>query len=209
MNDGRIVGEDPRPGDIRAKHLSLRIAERFRHGLLAALLLAAGATGADEPHLALGRPAAQSSTFEQAAAALAVDGNPDGDYQAGSVALTHRDPYPYWWVDLGAATEVGSVVVHGRTDAHANRLDQFILVALPEGPSPAVDPVLSTLAREQLADPAFTPPEGWAVHKSDRQFTADEPSETVVLEGAFRYLFVLLPRADYLQLAEVEVWPPK
>ncbi len=183
-------------------------------GFAALLLVAAVFAGAQEPylaqepHLAQDRPAAQSSTFEQGAAALAVDGNPDGDYQASSVALTHRDPFPYWWVDLGAATEVGSVVVHGRVDAHADRLDQFILVALPEGPSPAVDPVLSTLDRQRLADPGFTAPEGWAIHRSDRQFTAAEPSETVPLEGTFRYLFIMLPRADYLQLAEVEAWPP-
>ncbi len=158
-------------------------------------------------HLAAGMPAAQSSTFEQAAADLATDGDTDGNYSSGSVALTHRDPFPYWWVDLGAPTEVGSVTVHGRTDAHANRLDHFLLIGLPEGASPATDELLSTLARKELTN-GEADPDGWRVHRSAGQFTAAHASETVPFAGTFRYLYVMLPRADYLQLAEVEVWPP-
>ncbi len=158
-------------------------------------------------HLAAGKPAAQSSTFEQAAAELAVDGDADGNYSSGSVALTHRDPYPYWWVDLGAPTEVGSVIVHGRTDAHANRLDHFLLIGLPDGASPATDELLSTLARKELTG-GEAAPEGWLVHRSAEQFTAAHAREAVPFEGTFRYLYVMLPRADYLQLAEVEVQPP-
>ncbi len=48
-------------------------------------------------------------------------------------------------------------------------------------------------------------PEGWVVHSSSGQFTPANASETAALEGTFRYLYVMLPRADYLQLAEVEV----
>ena len=158
-------------------------------------------------HLAVGMPAAQSSVLEQAAADRAVDGTTDGRSENGSLALTHRDPYPYWWVDLGKPTRVGSVIVHGRTDDHADRLDHFILIGLPEGVSPATEPLLSTLARKQLAEPDFAP-EGWTIHRSERQFTAEDASEEVELEGSFRYLYIVLPRADYLQLAEVEVLPP-
>ncbi len=150
--------------------------------------------------------ASQSSVFERSSADLALDGNADGNYRNGSVAMTHRDPYPFWWVDLGVATDVRSVTVHGRTDAHANRLDHFILAALPDGPSPAADPVLSTLERRQLSDPGFAPP-GWIIHRSSRSFTAADASEEVSVGAAVLYLYVMLPRADYLQLAEVVVDP--
>ncbi len=187
---------------------NLRIFQRYRTAVMASLaLLPALAVHPQTVHLATGKPAAQSSTFEEAAAGLAVDGNANGNYPSGSVALTHRDPYPYWWVDLGAPTDVGSVTVHGRTDAHANRPDHFILTGLPAGAAPPTDEVLSTLARKQLTDSEALA-DGWLVHRSKEQFTAAHANESVPFEGTFRYLYVMLPRADYLQLAEVEVHPP-
>ncbi len=161
----------------------------------------------ERPHLAYGQPATQSSIFEHAAAGRAVDGTTDGDFESGSVALTHRDPYPYWWVDLGEPVRVGSVVVHGRTDDKADRLDSFILIALPEDVSPATEPLLSTLDRKQVAEPGFAR-DGWTIHRGEHSFSAEDASEEIRLDGTFRYLYVMLPRADYLQLAEVEVLPP-
>ncbi len=185
-----------------------QIIRRCLPCLAAALaLLPALPARAQTGHLAAGMPAAQSSTFEQAAADLAVDGDADGNFSSGSVALTHRDPYPYWWVDLGAPRSVGSVIVHGRTDAHANRLDHFILIGLPEGASPATEELLSTLARKELTA-VDAAPQGWLVHRSAERFTAAHAREAVPFEGTFRYLYLMLPRADYLQLAEVEVLAP-
>ncbi len=179
----------------------MKIIQPYAVAVLSMVLLALVATAADGI-----REASQSSTFEQAAADLALDGNIDGNYQNGSVAMARRDPYAYWWVDLGAATPVSSVTVHGRTDAHANRLDHFILVALPDSASPATDPILSTPERRQLSDPGFAP-DGWVIHRSIRSFTAADASEDVPGGVSVRYLYVMLPRADYLQLAEVVVPP--
>ncbi|MCP3963266.1 MAG: hypothetical protein GY719_35955 [bacterium] len=172
------------------------------------VLTAASLPNEERSHLAIGSPAAQSSTFERAVAGRAVDGELDGEYTGGSVSLTHRDPYPYWWVDLGGPVDVGSVIVHGRTDAFAERLDRFILIGLPDGASPATEPLLATLDRRQVTAPEFTRSD-WTIHRSEGHFTDAEASEVVPLEGTFRYIYVMLPRADYLQLAEVEVLPPK
>ncbi len=166
------------------------------------VVLAAGILGihgiAQETH--------QSSTFEQATADLALDAVTDGNYDNGSVAMTHRDPYAYWWADLGTPTAISAVTVHGRTDSHPERLDRFVLVAIPDGPSPATDPLLSTLDRQQLADPGFSR-DSWLIHRSFHGFTAEAASELVTVGGTYRYLYLLLPRADYLQLAEVEIHP--
>ena len=183
-----------------------------RHGvptmvLLAILVSTVALQSSPVRHLASGLPAAQSSTFEGAMASLAVDGNPDGSYRGGSVSLTHRDPYPFWWVDLGEPTAVGSVVVRGRTDAHVERLNHFILIGLPDGASPATEPLLATFDRRRITDPEFTRSD-WTIHRSDQQFIDRDASEVVPLAGTFRYIYLILPRADYLQLAEVEVWPP-
>src|SRR6185369_12942796 len=75
-------------------------------------------TPADVPpeatNVAAGKPATQSSTFTSAA--LAVDGNTNGDFAAGSVTHTHSDPAPWWEVDLGAQYAVSQVKLFNRTD---------------------------------------------------------------------------------------------
>ncbi len=55
-------------------------------------------------------------------------------------------------------------------------------------------------------DPGFAP-DGWVIHRSIRSFTAADASEDVPVGVSVRYLYVMLPRADYLQLAEVVVHP--
>ncbi|XP_034615489.1 uncharacterized protein LOC117871842 [Trachemys scripta elegans] len=72
-------------------------------------------------NLALGRPATQSSTFEnketgKAVAEKAVDGKRDGKWVQGSCSHTQFDTEPWWTVDLGSRQSVSAVIVKNRED---------------------------------------------------------------------------------------------
>jgi hypothetical protein len=67
--------------------------------------------------------ARQSTIFEQAFASLAIDGNPDGDYQSGTVSHTAEGQNSPWWeVALETPGAVESVRVWNRTDACSERI---------------------------------------------------------------------------------------
>ena len=83
-------------------------------------------TGTTVNHIAVGKPATQSSNYKGAIAARAVDGNSDGNYRAGSV--THTNEEISWWrVDLENAYDISSIRVHNRTDCCSSRLNNVSL----------------------------------------------------------------------------------
>ena len=53
----------------------------------------------------------------------ACDGNTDGDFFAGSVAVTEKQALPYWEVDLGASRDIRSIALWGRTDCCQDSLE--------------------------------------------------------------------------------------
>jgi hypothetical protein len=68
-------------------------------------------------NLAVKGKARQSSTGFNGPAALAIDGNTDGDHNvAKSTTHTKEDQGPWWEVDLGSASRVDKVVIWNRTD---------------------------------------------------------------------------------------------
>ncbi|HZY58118.1 MAG TPA: discoidin domain-containing protein [Candidatus Binataceae bacterium] len=145
-------------------------------------------------HLAMGRPAAQSSTIDSGTAGSrsASDGKTDGNFYHGSVTSTKRDPNAWWQVDLGSSKAIGSVVIWNRTDCCASRLSDY-WVFLSDTPfSPSDTPAT-------LQQRAGT----WKSH----QTAAPDPAATISAGGAKgRYLRVQLNGTDYLSLAEVQVF---
>jgi hypothetical protein len=85
-------------------------------------------------NVALKGKASQAGTYADAVAGRAIDGNTDGNYQAGSVAHTALNKIdPFWEVDLGGQHDITRIVVWNRTDgAIQNRLDGFKLSLLDE-----------------------------------------------------------------------------
>jgi F5/8 type C domain len=91
-----------------------------------------------ETNLALGRPSWQSSdTGWGAVAALANDGNTDGNFWDGSVNHTDAGfsgggegwPGQFWYVDLGSERVVNSVRIFNRTDCCSERLSHYNILA--------------------------------------------------------------------------------
>ena len=83
-----------------------------------------------------GSVAFQSSDSVGGTADLAIDGNTDGNFAAGSttlsggVTLDGDPPDPFWYVDLGASKAIGAIHVWFRTDCCDNRNDDFTVIVL-------------------------------------------------------------------------------
>ncbi|MET8340846.1 discoidin domain-containing protein [Streptosporangium canum] len=143
------------------------------------------------PNLALGREAAQSTT--QGEAARAVDGDVDGVWGHGSVALTLQEIQPWWEVDLGASRPIGEIVIWGRTDCCWDVLnDYYVLIS---------DEPFADLALREILDR----PDVWA----GRQLTPAARPTRVPAGISGRYVRVQIAAEDVraLMLAEVQVLP--
>ena len=144
--------------------------------------------------LAQGKTATQSSTlagYPYGAAALAVDGNTDGNSLDGSVSHTNADTNAWWQVDLGTAANISSIVVWNRTDCCAQRLsDYWIFVSNT--------PFAATDTPATLQNRAGT----WSNH----QTSVPSPSVTIPVGAQGRYVRIQLNDADFLALAEVQVF---
>lgn len=81
-------------------------------------------------NIALRGEAKQSSTYADAGAKRAIDGNTAGEYDKGSVAHTgENDPNPWWEVDLKSEVPLDRIVIWNRAEV-GERLEGFRLVAL-------------------------------------------------------------------------------
>jgi len=146
-------------------------------------------------HLAMGKPASQSSTLDDvdtAVARVAVDGNTDGKFFGGSVTSTGRDDHAWWQVDLGASRQIGSIVIWNRTDCCSSRLKDY-WVFVSDTPFLTTDTPITLQKRAGI----------WSSH----QTSTPNPSIKIETPGiAGRYVRVQLSGTDYLSLAEVQVF---
>ncbi len=76
-----------------------------------------------------------SSTYMDAAAARAIDGRTEGEYEKGSVAHSGQQDDPWWELDLKAARAIDRVVIWNRAEL-PERLAGFRLVVLDEQRKP-------------------------------------------------------------------------
>lgn len=143
-------------------------------------------------NIAQGRSASQSGNPLAAPASRAVDGNTNGDFNAGSVAQTIYTVHPWWQVDLGGEQWLDAVQIWNRTDCCATYLTNYYVFVSNE-PFTSEDPNVL------LADPA--------VWHHDDTGQAGRPT-TVPVNRPGRYVRIQLAgsTANYLNLAEVQVY---
>jgi len=145
-------------------------------------------------NLLAGKPVSQSSTYPgipSAAAASAIDGNTDGNFNNASVTATNFEANPWWQADLGSAAAITSVAIWNRTDCCSSRLaDYWIFVSNT--------PFSDTDTPATLQNRAGT----FASH----QTTAPGPSTVIPFSAQGRYLRVQLSTPGYLSLAEVQAF---
>ena len=82
-------------------------------------------------NIALKGTATQNSTYLDAVAARAIDGNTAGEYAKGSVAHTAMGDDLWWEVDLKSEQQIDRVVIWNRADL-SERLQGFRVLALNE-----------------------------------------------------------------------------
>jgi hypothetical protein len=177
--------------------LSLLFQDGLRHSLPVSLAAAPPApppapapTPIAGTNLARGKHATQSATAYGGEAQRAVDGNLDGNYAGNSVSHTDDRPQSWWQVDLGAVSSIQSVRLWNRTDCCAERLSRFFLF-VSETPLPA-----GNLHASQN-------------HQGVWAFNHDRPvgrTTDIPVNRRGRYVRIQLSGADYLHLAEVEVF---
>ncbi len=179
------------PAAAQGRYLRVQLSSA-NYLSLAEVKVITGAGGGALTDLAQGKSASQSSTLPGTpSAAVAVDGNTDGSFFDGSVTATNLDSNPWWQVDLGASTAVGSLVIWNRIDCCASRLsDYWVFVS--------DTPFLPTDTPSSLQFRAGT----WSSH----QTVAPNPSITIPAGAQGRYVRVQLTLAGYLSLAEVQVF---
>lgn len=85
----------------------------------------AAAVGTPRVNLALGKATNQSGTDFGGLSSRAVDGNRNGDYNAGSVTHTTSGANSWWEVDLGSVQNISSVRIWNRTDCCDQRLSNY------------------------------------------------------------------------------------
>ncbi len=149
--------------------------------------------GPAQNNMALGKTATQSSSLltTGGGAAVAVDGNTDGNFFDGSVTATNLESNPWWQVDLGASATVSSIMINNRTDCCGTRLNDYWVFV-------SDTPFLATDTPTTLQNRAGT----FVSH----QTSAPNPSTTIPVNAQGRYVRVQLTNANYLSLAEVQVF---
>jgi hypothetical protein len=120
----------------------------------------------------------------------AIDGNRDGNHEAGSVAMTYRVSDAWWEVDLGGVYDIDHITLWNRTDCCSDRLHDYYVFVSDE-PFEVKD-IENTLTQVGVM----------AIFQS----AAAGRSVEVPVERSGRYVRVQLAYVDaVLQLAEVEV----
>jgi len=154
------------------------------------MIQSAAPAAAADVNLALGKPVQQSSTDWGGEVRRAVDGNTDGNWGGNSVSHTANQAMPWWQVDLGAAQGIRNIRIWNRTDCCGERLAKFH-VLVSDYPFASGD---LNVARQQ--------PGVWDYY---HDAVAGRTTDISVNRNG-RYVRVQLSGANYLQLAEVEVF---
>ncbi|KAI0223185.1 hypothetical protein LSAT2_025593 [Lamellibrachia satsuma] len=147
-------------------------------------------------NLALNKTAYQSSTYVNALAARAVDGNASGIFDHRTCSHTNYiHMNPWWAVDLGSKHLVTHVQISNRVDCCTDRLHDFTIGLTNTRPSVTTDPKTSQYQVCLFFKGAFPP--------TRKKLTCNN-----VARG--RYLFIQIEsnhtNDEWLTLCEVEVY---
>ena len=108
-------------------------------------------------NIAAHKSASQSSTYYDADASRAVDGNRDNNYRHHSVTHTNFQDHSWWKVDLEKEEGVGTVRIYNRGDGDvANRLSNFDVILLDKDGKEAARQHVDSLNNQPTIDVQFS-----------------------------------------------------
>ena len=176
-------------------YLSIAEVQAFSTGLASTYTPTNTPTSTPTPNatpvnIAVGKTTSQSSIHLTYGSSLAVDGNTNGNYTLGSVTATESDTNAWWQVDLGAVYSLTEIKIWNRTDCCSDRLSNFY-VLVSDVPFTSTD--LNT-ANGQVGVSSYY-----------FNGAAGSPS-TIAINRSGRYIRIQLTSANYLSLAEVQVF---
>gem|GEM_PF-1261023 len=123
-------------------------------------------------------------------ASKAIDGDTNGDFEAFTLSHTNLASEAWWEIDLGASYDLSRIEVFNRTDCCAESLQNFHILVSDA-------PFVSTSLAATQAQPGVL----------DLAQVAIAPTQsTIALSRRGRFVRIQLEAADYLQLAEVEIY---
>ena len=108
-------------------------------------------------NIAAHKSASQSSTYYDADASRAVDGNRDDVYRHHSVTHTNFEDHAWWKVDLAKEEGVGTVRIYNRGDGDvANRLSNFDVILLDKDGNEVARKHVDSLNNQPTVDVQFS-----------------------------------------------------
>ena len=108
-------------------------------------------------NIAAHKSASQSSTYYDADASRAVDGNRDNVYRHHSVTHTNFEDHAWWKVDLAKEEGVGTVRIYNRGDGDvANRLSNFDVILLDKDGNEVARQHVDSLNNQPTVDVQFS-----------------------------------------------------
>lgn len=108
-------------------------------------------------NIAAHKSASQSSTYYDADASRAVDGNRDNNYRHHSVTHTNFQDHAWWKVDLEKEEGVGTVRIYNRGDGDvANRLSNFDVILLDKDGKEVTRQHVDSLNNQPTIDVQFS-----------------------------------------------------
>ena len=108
-------------------------------------------------NIAAHKSASQSSTYYDADASRAVDGNRDNNYRHHSVTHTNFQDHSWWKVDLAKEEGVGTVRIYNRGDGDvANRLSNFDVILLDKDGKEVTRQHVDSLNNQPTVDVQFS-----------------------------------------------------
>jgi len=108
-------------------------------------------------NIAAHKSASQSSTYYDADASRAVDGNQDNVYRHHSVTHTNFEDHAWWKVDLAKEEGVGTVRIYNRGDSNVgDRLSNFDVILLDKDGKEVTRQHVDTLNNQPKVDVQFS-----------------------------------------------------
>ena len=108
-------------------------------------------------NIAAHKPASQSSTYYDADASRAVDGNRDNVYRHHSVTHTNFEDHAWWKVDLAKEEGVGTVRIYNRGDSNVgDRLSNFDVILLDKDGNEVARQHVDSLNNQPTVDVQFS-----------------------------------------------------
>ena len=108
-------------------------------------------------NIAAHKSASQSSTYYDADASRAVDGNRDNNYRHHSVTHTNFQDHSWWKVDLAKEEGVGTVRIYNRGDSNVgDRLSNFDVILLDKDGKEVTRQHVDSLNNQPTVDVQFS-----------------------------------------------------